>query len=243
MAFNPPLGSTSPEVLLDNATRLDKLVNGQDETVPDRAGEDLYSWRGMTAKNDQIIEDTRQNLIPLSRQYMTLADAQADIANIPVGSATYVRSQDGSALADEYINMDGTLTATGRKMPSQAYVEGMQGDIDSLNQMRITLSDSLSDTWRDDRDDKTEVVLVADNALRKLIKLNTDKQKLVVFGNDVPRQGEVDEAREAGSETWSYNGSDADRIILLADSAGRVVRELRLSEQAEYLFGKKVGTR
>ncbi|MCG5605723.1 hypothetical protein, partial [Klebsiella pneumoniae] len=72
-------------------------------------------------------------------------------------------------------------------------------DIDSLNQMRITLSDSLSDTWRDDRDDKTEVVLVADNALRKLVKLNTDKQKLVVFGNEVPRQGEVDEAREAGS--------------------------------------------
>ncbi|MDU2890009.1 MAG: right-handed parallel beta-helix repeat-containing protein, partial [Klebsiella oxytoca] len=109
MAFNPPLGSTSPEVLLDNATRLDKLVNGQDETVPDRAGENLYSWRGMTAKNDQIIEDTRQNLIPLSRQYMTLEAAQADIANIPAGSATYVRSTDGSSLADEYINNAGTL--------------------------------------------------------------------------------------------------------------------------------------
>ncbi|MGK2891431.1 hypothetical protein [Klebsiella michiganensis] len=238
MAFNPELGSTSPAVLLDNAERLDKLVNGDAPTEPDRAGVDLDTWRGMMAKNDEV----RQNIIPLSRQYMTLAAAQADIANIPAGSTTYVRSQDGSALADEYMNVSGMLTATGRKMPSQAYVEGMQGDIDSLNKMRITLSDSLSDTWRDDRDDKTEVVLVADNALRKLIKLNTDKQKLVVFGSEVPRQGEVDEAREAGSETWSYNGSDADRIILLADSAGRVVRELRLSEQAEYLFGKKVGT-
>ncbi|VYU79254.1 Uncharacterised protein [Klebsiella oxytoca] len=238
MAFNPELGSTSPAVLLDNAERLDKLVNGDAPTEPDRAGVDLDTWRGMMAKNDEV----RQNLIPLSKQYQTLAAAQADIVNIPVNSTTYVRSPDGSALADEYMNVDGTLTATGRKMPSQAYVEGMQGDIDSLNQMRITLSDSLSDTWRDDRDDKTEVVLVADNALRKLVKLNTDKQKLVVFGSEVPRQGEVDEAREAGSETWSYNGSDADRIILLADSAGRVVRELRLSEQAEYLFGKKVGT-
>ncbi len=27
MAFNPELGSTSPAVLLDNAERLDKLVN------------------------------------------------------------------------------------------------------------------------------------------------------------------------------------------------------------------------
>jgi hypothetical protein len=33
----------------------------------------------MMAKNDEI----RQNLIPLSKQYMTLAAAQADIANIP----------------------------------------------------------------------------------------------------------------------------------------------------------------
>jgi hypothetical protein len=66
----------------------------------------------MMAKNDE-----RQSLIPLSKQYMTLADAQADIANIPEGSSTYVRSQDGSALADEYIN-NGTLETTGRKMPS-----------------------------------------------------------------------------------------------------------------------------
>ena len=238
---NPVPSSAMPDIWDDNQVQ-DIMINSDELEVETRTGKIKPTWAGIVKNNADAIEYTRQNLIPLSRQYMTLADAQADIANIPVGSATYVRSQDGSALADEYINVDGTLTATGRKMPSQAYVEGMQGDIDSLNQMRITLSDSLSDTWRDDRDDKTEVVLVADNALRKLIKLNTDKQKLVVFGNDVPRQGEVDEAREAGSETWSYNGSDADRIILLADSAGRVVRELRLSEQAEYLFGKKVGT-
>ncbi|MEG9900880.1 hypothetical protein V6X43_27710, partial [Klebsiella pneumoniae] len=111
MAFNPELGSTSPAVLLDNAERLDKLVNGPAADVPDRGGDPLYSWRQMMAKNDEI----RQNLVPLSRQYMTLADAQADIANIPEGSSTYVRSQDGSSLADEYINNGGTLTATGRK--------------------------------------------------------------------------------------------------------------------------------
>ncbi|MDU2467604.1 MAG: hypothetical protein E7D21_06700, partial [Veillonella sp.] len=121
MAFNPELGSTSPAVLLDNAERLDKLVNGDAPTEPDRAGVDLDTWRGMMAKNDQI----RQNLVPLSKQYMTLEAAQADIVNIPEGSTTYVRSQDGSALADEYMNVDGTLTATGRKMPSQAAVEAV----------------------------------------------------------------------------------------------------------------------
>ncbi len=34
MAFNPELGSTSPAVLLDNAERLDKLVNGPAADVP-----------------------------------------------------------------------------------------------------------------------------------------------------------------------------------------------------------------
>ncbi len=109
MAFNPPLGSTNADVFMGNVQRLDELINGPAADVPDRAGDPLYSWRL-----------TRQSLIPLSRQYMTLADAQADIANIPDGSATYVRSADGSSLADEYINNSGTLEATGRKMPSQS---------------------------------------------------------------------------------------------------------------------------
>ncbi|MFW4112515.1 right-handed parallel beta-helix repeat-containing protein, partial [Klebsiella pneumoniae] len=106
MAFNPELGSTSPAVLLDNAERLDKLVNGDAATEPDRAGVDLDTWRGMMAKNDQI----RQNLVPLSKQYMTLEAAQADIANIPEGSTTYYRSPDDSALAIEVMNVGGTLT-------------------------------------------------------------------------------------------------------------------------------------
>ena len=77
----------------------------------------------MKAEVDKVVEETSQNLIPLSRQYMTLADAQADIANIPVGSTTYYRSPDDSALAIEVINNAGTLEPTGRKMPSQAEID------------------------------------------------------------------------------------------------------------------------
>ena len=73
------------------------------------------------AKNDEV----RQNLIPSSKQYMNEAAAQADIANIPVGSTTYVRSRDVWALADEYMNNGGTLQPTGRKMPSQELVNIM----------------------------------------------------------------------------------------------------------------------
>ncbi len=55
----------------------------------------------MAADGAAVVEETRQNLIPLSKQYMTLAAAQADIANIPVNSTTYVRSTDDTALAVE----------------------------------------------------------------------------------------------------------------------------------------------
>ncbi|EPM1205286.1 SGNH/GDSL hydrolase family protein, partial [Klebsiella pneumoniae] len=41
----------------------------------------------------------------------------------PVGSTTYYRSPDDSALAIEVMNVGGTLTATGRKMPSQQAVD------------------------------------------------------------------------------------------------------------------------
>ncbi|GKQ21776.1 SGNH/GDSL hydrolase family protein [Klebsiella michiganensis] len=119
--LNPPLGTTTPEIFLDNVKRADRLVNGPAGTVNDRAGEPLDTWRQMMAKNDEV----RQNIIPLSRQYMTLAAAQADIANIPAGSTTYVRSQDGSALADEYLSDGATLTATGRRMPSQGSVDAL----------------------------------------------------------------------------------------------------------------------
>lgn len=122
--LNPPLGTTTPEIFMDNVKRADELVNGPAGTVDDRGGEPLDTWRQMMAKNDEV----RQNIIPLSKQYMTLAAAQADIANIPEGSTTYYRSPDLSALAIEVMNVDGTLTATGRTMLSE---QGVDDKIDT----------------------------------------------------------------------------------------------------------------
>lgn len=112
MAFNPPLGTTNADVFMGNVQRLDELVNGQPTTVPDRAGDPLYSWRGI-----------HQNLIPLSRQYMTPEAAQADIANIMQGSTTFIRSQDNDYLAYEVMNVNGILQPTGRKQASQEFIE------------------------------------------------------------------------------------------------------------------------
>ncbi|MGQ9230370.1 SGNH/GDSL hydrolase family protein, partial [Klebsiella pneumoniae] len=59
-------------------------------------------------------------------------EAQADIASIPEGATTYVRSPDDSALAIEYRNVAGTLTATGRRMPSQGSVDAIIQFIDKF---------------------------------------------------------------------------------------------------------------
>ncbi|WP_343558245.1 hypothetical protein [Klebsiella aerogenes] len=117
-----PVPSTDIRDAVYAGAMMDLIVSSTAKMYTDRLGIERYT-----------IEGIRQNLIPLSRQYMTLADAQADIANIPDGSATYVRSQDDSSLADEYINNGGVLTVTGRRMPSQEYVDSsIKEYVDSL---------------------------------------------------------------------------------------------------------------
>lgn len=139
-----PVPSASMPDAWDNMQSIDKFVNSSDETITTRTGEQLDTLHGVNVKadnqltqqqadfetsqeeRDAVVEETRQNLIPLSRQYMTLAAAQADIANIPVGSTTYYRSPDDNALAVEVINNAGTLQPTGRKMPSQEAVDALR---------------------------------------------------------------------------------------------------------------------
>ncbi|XFS19405.1 hypothetical protein AAHU28_08000 [Klebsiella pneumoniae] len=128
---NPVPSSAMPDVW-DNNHVQDIMINSDELEVETRTGKMQPTWAGLVKKNEDEIEDARQNLIPLSRQYMTLAAAQADIANIPVNSTTYVRSQGGSALADEYINNGGTLEATGRKMPSYQLIEPLINLIESV---------------------------------------------------------------------------------------------------------------
>ncbi|MGG1535813.1 hypothetical protein ABE371_02925, partial [Klebsiella pneumoniae] len=139
--LNPPLGTTTPEIFLDNVKRADELVNGPAGTVNDRAGEPLDTWRQMMAKNDEV----RQNIIPLSKQYQTLEAAQADIANIPVGSTTYYRSPDDSALAIEVMNVGGTLQPTGRRMPSYDLVAAISQAVTAEVMARTGLIFSSND--------------------------------------------------------------------------------------------------
>ncbi|MEY7583324.1 hypothetical protein AB9D14_25980, partial [Klebsiella quasipneumoniae] len=142
-----PVPSTDIRDAVYAGAMLDKVVTGPDLTYTDRLGGEHYTVDGIKAEGDKVVEETRQNLIPLSRQYMTLAEAQADIANIPEGSTTYYRSPDDSALAIEVINNAGTLTATGRKMP--AYSSLRRGNIlfDAYNEYSSSLLTFANWDW------------------------------------------------------------------------------------------------
>ncbi|HBT8509763.1 TPA: GDSL family lipase, partial [Klebsiella pneumoniae] len=122
--LNPPLGTTTPEIFLDNVKRADELVNGPAGTVDDRGGEPLDTWRGMMAKNDQVTEDARKSITALGLPYSTLSEAQAAVNNgqIPVDSVCYVRSTD-DAVAIEYLNEAGTLVPTGNVLPSEETID------------------------------------------------------------------------------------------------------------------------
>ncbi|WP_254242931.1 hypothetical protein [Klebsiella quasipneumoniae] len=129
--------------LNDNALAYDDFMLSEEGTFVDRLGNEVPTLRGlseiMRQAGESVVEKTRQNLIPLSRQYMTLDAAQADIANIPEGSTTYYRSPDDSALAIEVMNVGGTLESTGRHMISQEYVDAL---IEAITERIRPLQDS-----------------------------------------------------------------------------------------------------
>ncbi|MEX0494444.1 hypothetical protein AB3X31_23390 [Raoultella terrigena] len=123
--LNPPLGTTTPEIFLDNVKRADRLVNGPAATVPDRAGDPLDSWRQIMAMVASAIVEAQNSITAIGLPFSTLDDAQAAVSDgkIPEGAVTWVRDIDDTELADEYKNISGTLTATGRKMPSQQSID------------------------------------------------------------------------------------------------------------------------
>ncbi|HGP3961582.1 TPA: hypothetical protein ACLKZ5_003568, partial [Klebsiella pneumoniae] len=145
-----PTNNTVPSTDIRDAVyagaMLDKVVTSTELKYIDRLGGEHYTVDGIKAEGDKVVEDTRLNLIPLGKQYMSLDQAQADIANIPEGSTAYYRSPDDSALAIEVMNVGGTLTATGRKMPSSQAVDSVRGLIDSQgeNPFSVVFKNGLS---------------------------------------------------------------------------------------------------
>ncbi|HHT0401825.1 TPA: hypothetical protein ACTW9D_005461 [Klebsiella pneumoniae] len=161
--LNPPLGTPTPEIFLDNVKRADRLVNGPAATVPDRAGDPLDSWRQIMAMVAAAIVEAQNSITAIGLPFATLAEAQAaaDDGKIPVGAVAWVRSTDGSSLADEYMNVGGTLQATGRKMLSAENINALVDAIYERIAPLQTSPDSLFD-------------IVSANGLRPFLLRDTD---------------------------------------------------------------------
>lgn len=57
MALTPPLGSTTPEVLLRNAGDLDHAMNSEADTWQNRGGDELPTMKGYQKQVDAITDD------------------------------------------------------------------------------------------------------------------------------------------------------------------------------------------
>lgn len=123
----------------DEAAGLAATSSGQFFQVPQGSGS-FVSFK-LFKNNNGVAEEVAR--VPGSaaitgtiREFPTLAAAQADAdaGNIPVGSTAYYRVSDDNNLSIEVINTDGTLTATGRKIP--AYSSLRRGNIlfDAFNE-------------------------------------------------------------------------------------------------------------
>lgn len=167
-----PRPSNSMKDLNDNALAYDDFMLSEEGTFVDRLGNEVPTLKGlseiMRQAGESVVENTRQNLIPLSRQYMTLEAAQADIANIPKGSTTYYRSPDDSALAIEIINNGGTLEHTGREMPSQYALREPIKEAAHASQSPASAGVSANDI-----DDEYEYA-IADRQGRIIERINAD---------------------------------------------------------------------
>lgn len=128
-----PNGSNDPRDLNDNAQILDKLINSTDESIPSRLGVELYTWDGI-----------RKKLVPLGKSYDDLTAANAAIASdeIPTGSFFFIRSASDNSIADEYQNVAGVATATGRSYPTTEFVQQIN---DKLNSVIVVIGGS--DWW------------------------------------------------------------------------------------------------
>ncbi|HHT5345855.1 TPA: hypothetical protein ACTY9I_002125 [Raoultella planticola] len=213
----------------DNNATIDIFVNSPDLSVITRTGIERDTIAGIQQKSaDQreqiatdgaaVVESTRQNLIPLSRQYMTLAAAQADIANIPAGSTTYYRSPDDNALAIEVINNAGTLEPTGRKMPSQTTVDNLSTDVSTLNERvtDIATQAQASEMLGGIVDKKGRVPLWVNSKGDTILKKDIN---ITQIGEEYP------ETRENASTALGYGIQETDRKFSggIVDALGRLM--------------------
>ncbi|MCP5705520.1 hypothetical protein NL302_28130, partial [Klebsiella pneumoniae] len=100
--LNPPLGTTTPEIFLDNVKRADELVNGPAGTVNDRGGEPLDTWRQIMAVNQAKQDQLDDIITSLDTASFTFSDTTAGLAGTTDGQYFRVPKGEGDAVGFIY---------------------------------------------------------------------------------------------------------------------------------------------
>ncbi|MDX7091780.1 hypothetical protein SJ365_29395, partial [Klebsiella oxytoca] len=100
--LNPPLGTTTPEIFLDNVKRADRLVNGPAGTVDDRGGDPLDSWRLIMEQNQTRVEQLDDIITSLDTASFTFPDEPAGIAGTTDGQYFRVPQGEGNVVGFNY---------------------------------------------------------------------------------------------------------------------------------------------
>lgn len=124
-----PVPSGLPQDLRFNAEKFDQVITGYAPSYTDRLGGVHYTIAGLKADYDNVVA----NLAPLGKVYSTLSAANAAIASgeIANGTTFFVRSPTDASIADEYQNLSGTATATGRSYPSMETIEALPAQLEN----------------------------------------------------------------------------------------------------------------
>lgn len=136
----------------DEPTGLAATANGQFFQVPQGSG-GFISFK-LFKNNNGVAEEVARvpgtaAITGTIREFPTLAAAQADAdaGNILSGATAFYRSPDDSALAIEVVNNAGTLTATGRKMPSYDSLKRSNILFDAFNEQSAEQLNFASWDW------------------------------------------------------------------------------------------------
>lgn len=225
MATTPTQESIPSENVRDlkfNAGKIDQIVSSGDPTYTDRFGVVRYTWAGAL-----------KNIAPLGHPW-THAEANAAIASgeIPNDSYFFIWSENANDVADVYKNNNGVAVPAGKSYPSSAFVS-------QIADFNSALSVGMSSTWSDKSSQKEKINIIVDESGRRVLFSNNTEKKLVAYGK---RLADEDVVNDIGAETWRYNGSNANEIIELVDSAGRIIRKTSIAEKVMYVFGVPVGS-
>lgn len=131
-SFTPPLGSSSPEVLEDNASRLDKLLNSPESTVPDRSGEALKSWAGIEEDSAEKLAEIDAIITSLDTGKFTFPDIATGMSGTTNGQYFRVILGSGNELAFIYYrNLNGVAVEI-TSMYSKAFIDAFKARVEAL---------------------------------------------------------------------------------------------------------------